>query len=316
MRKSSVRKPEKDTHGKPILSTSHLKPKRRHAFDYESEKAKVIEDTRNSNQDYANRCSKFGCLSLALLEHLQSLDYVISPVVCLDHIIRFETMGKIICALRYGHLLKNSGYIKLTEVDYKRALTKLEHTLKCYDYSHFTNESLHCDHCTKYGMTYIFRELVDYVAFQATDIHNNHKFNFRKCAKFCDNILMSIDPNGNISKCEKDKIDCLKRSGENYYELIDYIHELYSNTQYGWCTLQYHKIDFPMKIVYTCSIVDKKIYNKTVEDLVATCPSATCNICYEPLRDAETLTVTRFCPHIHCGKCLLEWAASKSMKYR
>ena len=316
VRESSVRKPEKDTHGKPILSTTHLKPTRRHAFDYESEKAKVVEDTRNSNPNYANRCSKFGCLPLALIDHLHSLDYVISPVVCLDHIIRFETIGKILCALTYAHHLKNSGYIQLTEADYKRALTKLKNIIKFYDYRHFTDKSIHCDQCTKYGMTYLFARFVDYVVTQTETLHREHKFNFFKSARFADKILNELEPNGVINKREKSKNKLLQRRGENYYIVVEDHEELYSNIQYGWCTQENHKIQFHCKIVYTYSIIDKKIHNKTVEDILATCPTPDCNICYDSLSDAETLGVSRFCRHIFCGKCLRKWDASKLIENR
>ena len=305
--KTSIRKAKKDSHGNNIISTSHILKgiNTTHLFAYESEHAQIIQDTESTNEDYRNRCSEYGSLPLALLDHLHSLNYVISPVVCLDHIIRFETMGKIFRALVLAKYLKNSGYIPLTETDYQRAVSKLEFTLKFYDYSHFTTKIQLCNHCSNYSMIVFFQCMANNVVSYKDEFCNSYIFaeiisnDLKRHPRFKEGMMHENDIN--VSE---------RRNSGKRYLIVNYSDQCYSNIVYSSCTKENHQINFHLKCVFTYSVIGRKIKNKTKADLVATSPSINCEICHDCLVQVDTLSVSPFCRHIFCGKCIDTWQKS------
>lgn len=170
--------------------------------------------------------------------------------------------------------------------------------LEFYDYSHFTDESKHCEQCAKHDMVLLFAILTEFVSITDDNI-------ISKTCDFADEIR--FDLRRVRKKIKNGKNRSLQISGEKFYSLISHGHNLYSNFEYRVCTFNNHAIHFNFKICYTYSIIGQKINKKSVADLVAASPSDNCEICYDPLNDAKTVSVSSFCKHIFCGKCLFDW---------
>ena len=318
---SAIRRPLKNSDGEFMVFKGDIALNNINKA-HEEEREKLIAEMSSTIDDYANRCREYGNLSLAVLDHLHSLDYVICPEVCLDHLIRFETIGKIFFILGSYKEIKNRGYIQVTESIYKRALSKLETILKDYDYSHFLPEPESCDHCMKYDLAYTLIFLMRSVYF-LTQIAYDGKLSVtaqcnNKSAEQIDAILHDITSKmpSLLENEGESNSKILAKKGKNFYKLINVYDEMYSKNPYSYCTLDAHHLYLPLKIVYTNSTMNQKIDGRTLATMMAGSPSESCAICHESLNTAKNVSVSRFCRHIFCGDCFLQWNKSTSANNR
>ena len=313
---STVRRPFKNCDNEYVLCTTHATGNNKtcEIQKYEEQRAKEADAMKLTIDDYANRCRKYGNLSLAVMDHLHSLDYVVCPVVCLDHLIRFETIGKIFFVLCSFNYIKNSGYIQLTDAIYQQTLSKLGSVLESYDYSHFYPENQSCNHCTKYDLW----EILFYFMYRL-DTMTWNVIGRKYCSRF-DSVygkLISVlksKRNSSGPQGLKDKQTHLMVSGKNFYTIIDIYYEMYFNKPYAPCTIDTHGLALPLKVIYTHSILGRKTYEKTMADLIATSPSDNCDICHESLSAVESVSVSCFCRHIFCGPCINAWKLQNDNK--
>ena len=313
--KTALRKPLKAENGKVYICkvhTAHHNITKQRVKNKEEWKD-AINTMKLVNTDYKNRHGTYGNISLAILNQLRSLDYVIFSAACLDHLIRFETIGKIYFALARYKDIKNRGYIQLTKTIYIKALSRLETILENYDCSHFYSSHHSCEHCTKYGYVVLFLTLLDRLKDLISSIREGYTF-IGKAYWLVQKISLDIMGKRKLrpSHYRETDSEVLAMRGENFYTTIDVDHSNYSVIPYSSCTYKVHGLVFPLKLIYTSSILGKKTYKKTVADLVATSPSTNCDICHDSLSNAKSLSVSRFCRHIFCGDCLNEWNRSNN----
>ena len=301
---SSVRKPQGGLEGLLLDRRSIFKNRniRNLKINYKTEREKITQETGLENLDYENRCRKYGNLPLAILGHIYNLEFRKSSIDCLDHVIRLETVVKILFALSSHDIILSTGYIQIREVDIKEALLKIEDILINYDFSHFTDyidNITHCNFCSDYGFLHIFGMLTSkIVSFRRTVLksHKDVAEKMRDLNRYVSNFLTSAR-----GRRDWNKLLHRMNTGYDYYAYVHSYTEIYSDKSYSLCTLLNHNIDLPQKIVFVYSLLARKLRQVPAAEQENDFLSDKCAICLKRLGGRESSLEINFCPYIYCG---------------
>ena len=311
---TSIRRPEESVSGNFLKRSTYSENERDlHAVNlqkcYEEENKRIIDETRNINDNFEERWVKYGNLPLALAGHVYGLEFVRSSSLCLDHVIRFEAIAKIIFVIDTYDMIYNSGYIQLRQRDIVQALQKLSDILTNYDFNHFINnfnDIDFCSFCAEFDMLRIFAELLKYILSFSHRVLLRCPAIVQKLSAVSNSIIPFFDTDRwrLENSCHQRRI----RTGCDNYILDHYM--THNKNAYAECLYKNHSLKLPPKLYFIYLTACRKFHGKTLTELRRDSPTEHCMICLHSLHTAHRLSVSLHCPHIFCGECFREWVTS------